>query len=66
MSNWIKWWKSDFFLTILGVVMVTMGITFVLAYFIDWGWIPAIAMAICGGILIRKMVTKKLDEMSEE
>lgn len=66
MSNWIKWWKSDFFLTILGVVMVTMGITFVLAYFIDWGWIPAIMLCIGGGILIRKMVTKKLDEMSEE
>lgn len=66
MVEWIKWWKSDFFLTILGVVMVTMGITFVLAYFIDWGWIPAIMLCIGGGILIRKMVTKKLDEMSEE
>lgn len=66
MSNWIKWWKSDFFLTILGVVMVTMGITFVLAYFIDWGWIPAIMLCIGGGILIRKMVTKKLDKMSKE
>lgn len=65
MSNWIKWWKSDFFLTILGVVIVTMGITFVLAYLIDWGWIPAIAMAICGGLLIRKMVTKNLDDLSE-
>lgn len=65
MSKWFRWWKDRTFLKILGVVMVTMGIIFVLAYFIDWGWIPAIAMAICGGLLIRKMVTKKLDDLSE-
>lgn len=65
MSKWFRWWENRTFLTILGVAMVTMGITFVLAYFITWGWIPAIAMAICGGLLIRKMVTKKLDDLSE-
>lgn len=65
MSNWIKWWKNKTFMSVLGIALGTMGISFLLAYFIDWGWIPAIAMAICGGILIRKTVTKKLDDLSE-
>lgn len=66
MSNWIKWWKNKTFMSVLGIALGTMGISFLLAYFIDWGWIPAIMLCIGGGILIRKMVTKKLDKMSEE
>lgn len=53
-------------MSVLGIALGTMGISFLLAYFIDWGWIPAIMLCIGGGILIRKMVTKKLDKMSEE
>lgn len=66
MGNWIKWWKSKFFLTILAIVAVTIVVTFLLAYLLEWGWIPAIALALGGGFAIRKVVIKKLDEMSEE
>lgn len=64
--NIIRWWKSKFFLTILGVALTTIGITFLLAYFIDWGWIPAIAVALGGGFAIRRIVVKRLDELAEK
>lgn len=65
MSNWIKWWKSKFFLTILGIALATMGVSFILAYFIEWGWMPSIAVALLGGFIIRKVVIKRLDKIAE-
>lgn len=65
MSNWIKWWKDKTFMTILAVALIAMAVTFLLAYFIEWGWIPAIAVALAGGFVMRKIVIKKLDDNSK-
>jgi hypothetical protein len=65
MSKWFRWWKSDFFLMLLVAVILIKVVAFLLAYFIEWGWILAILVAVGGGFILRKMVIKKLDEWSE-
>lgn len=65
MSKWFRWWKSDFFLMLLVAVILIKVVAFLLAYFIEWGWILAILVAVGGGFILRKMVIKKLDEWSD-
>jgi uncharacterized membrane protein YdbT with pleckstrin-like domain len=62
MANWIKWWKSKFAWTLIGVVLLTMVISFLFAYFFDWGWIVAIITACSGGFTLRKLIKKKIDD----
>lgn len=62
MSTWIKWWKSKFAWTLIGVILLTMVITFLFAYFFDWGWIVAAIVALGGGFTLRKLITKKIDD----
>lgn len=64
MAELIKWWKNKTSLTVLGIAVGTVGIAFLLAYFITWGWIPAIAVTCIGGLGIRKVIRKKFDEMN--
>lgn len=64
MVTWIKWWKSKFAWTLIGVTLLTMIVGFLLAYFIDWGWIVTIVVSCAGGLVIRKIITNKLDEIS--
>jgi uncharacterized membrane protein YccC len=64
MVELIKWWKNKTFLTVLGIAVGTVGIAFLFAYFITWGWIPAIAVTCIGGLGIRRVIMKKLDEMN--
>jgi hypothetical protein len=61
MANWIKWWKDKTFLTVLCIVLVTMLVSFLVAFF-RCGWPLSIAIACLGGLGIRKVIIKKLDE----
>lgn len=63
--TWIKWWKDKTFMTILAITLATMVVAFLLTYFITWGWIPAIAMAVGGGLLIRRVFAKRMDEVAD-
>lgn len=62
MSNFIKWWKSKFAWVLIGVILLTMVISFLFAYFFDWGWIVTIIVSCMGGFVIRKIITNKLDK----
>jgi hypothetical protein len=62
--EWIKWWKNNTFLTILAIVLVTMLISFLVAYF-RCGWVLSIVVACLGGYTIRKVIVKKLDELAD-
>ena len=62
MSNFIKWWKSKLAWTLIGVVLLTMIISFIFAYFFNWGWIVSVITALCGGFTLRKLITKKIDD----
>lgn len=61
MATWFKWWKNKTFLLIMGISLITMIIAFLLAYFIEWGWILAIILACIGGVLIRKIIDRAID-----
>lgn len=64
MNEWIKWWNDKTFLLILGIIAITMLLSFLLAYFIEWGWIPAIVVACGGGLVIRRTVINKIDRLN--
>ena len=59
-----KWWKNKTFLTVLGIAVGIVVISFLLSYFITWGWIHAIAVTCIGGLGIRRVIIKKLDEIN--
>lgn len=63
MSTWIKWWKSKFAWTIIGLVASAMVLSFLSAYFLmdPINWILAIVIAGSFGFGIRKVVIKKID-----
>ena len=61
MENWIKWWKNKTFLTVLGIVLITMAISFCIAFF-SCAWWLAVIVACVGGFGVRKVIIKKLDE----
>lgn len=65
MSTWIKWWKSKFAWTLIGVTLFVMLIAFLFAYFFNWGWIVSIITAFAGGITLRKLIYKKIDNYAE-
>lgn len=60
MGKWIKWWKDKTFLKLLGIVLVTMLASFIVAFF-RCGWGLSLAIACLGGIGIRTVIVKKLD-----
>ena len=67
MSTWIKWWKSKFAWTIIGLVASAMVLSFLSAYFLmdPINWILAIVIAVSFGFGIRRIVIKKIDSLVE-
>lgn len=64
--EWIKWWKDKTFMTILGIALVAMVVSFLLAYFIEWGWILSVVVACLGGVAMRRVFSKKMDEVVKD
>lgn len=60
--KWIKWWKDKTFLTILAVALLTMVVAFLLAYFIDWGWVLSLVVGVTAGIAIRKIIIERIED----
>mgnify|MGYP003291860881 CR=1 FL=1 len=65
MVEWIRWWKDRTFLTILAIAIVAMLVAFVFARYISWGWIVSCLVGLLAGLFIRKVITRKLDEISD-
>ena len=65
MGEWIRWWKDRTFLTILAIAIVAMLVAFVFARYISWGWIVSCLVGLLAGLFIRKVITRKLDEISD-
>jgi hypothetical protein len=69
MSTWVKWWKDKTLLKIWGIILLTMAISFGIVIINSdstWCIISSILAACGGGLIIRKVITKKLDELEEE
>ena len=62
MGEFIKWWKDKMSLIIVLTAVLTVVISFLFAYFFDWGWIVSIVMALGGGVLLRHLIVKKLTD----
>ena len=60
MSEIIKWWKNKRAIILVLTLVLTVVIGFILAYFISWGWILSLIVAVGGGItggyIIMKMI----------
>ena len=54
------------FMTVLAIALLTMLIGFLLAYFIEYGWLITIVLSIAGGVSIRKVITNRIDKEVEK
>ena len=63
--TWVKWWKDKTFMLVLAIALLTMLIGFLFGYFLDWGWMLTILACLFGGIGIRRVITKRLDDESD-
>jgi hypothetical protein len=61
--NWLKWLKDKTYMSVLGISLVAIVVSFILAYFIEWGWLPAMAVATLCGIWIRKIIIKRINKL---
>ena len=49
-TNIVKWWKNKWVVLLMVVGILTVVIGFLFAYFISWGWILTLVLAVVGGI----------------
>ena len=49
-TNIVKWWKNKWVVLLMVVGILTVVVGFLFAYFISWGWILALVLAVVGGI----------------
>lgn len=64
MGQWIKWWKDKTLLKIIVSMFSTVIIAFLFAYFIPYGWIVSIILAIVSRqFCIKPLIDKKLQEI---
>lgn len=69
MSTWIKWWKDKTFLKIWGVILLSMGASLGIILINPdniWCIIGSISAAMFGGLIIRKLIIKRLDKLADE
>jgi uncharacterized membrane-anchored protein len=62
MAEFVKWWKDKLIVAIMLTAVLSVIVAFLFAYFIEWGWILSIITAIAGGITMRKLAIKKINE----
>ena len=62
----VKWWKNKWAVLLMMVGILTVGIGFIFAYFISWGWILTLVVTAIGGIGMRHIVFKMIDEYNND
>ena len=67
MRNWVKWWKDETLLKLIVSMITTIIVSFLCAYFIPYGWILSILLAIgIGNFYIKPLFRKKLNEIADK
>ena len=56
----VKWWKNKWAVLLMVVGILTVGIGFVFAYFISWGWILTLVVTAIGGIGMRHIAFRMI------
>ena len=59
-TSFVKWWKNKWAVLLMVVGILTVGIGFVFAYFISWGWILTLVVTAIGGIGMRHTAFKMI------
>ena len=57
----IKWWKNKWAVFAVATAILTVVIGFLFAYFISWGWILSLIIALGGGATILLFINKIID-----
>lgn len=67
MENLFKWWKYWSIWRVFLILFSSVGISFILVYFLPhpWGLIGVIIICIVGGILVRKYGLDALKDFFE-
>lgn len=65
MSNWIQWWKDKTFLAMMVIAIIAVVLAYVFARFVTWGWVVSLVIGVIGGLGIRHVVVKKLNELDK-
>jgi hypothetical protein len=66
MAEIIKWWKNKNAVLIICTGVLSVVIAFLFAYFISWGWILSLVIAVAGGITMRIFINKLIDEFASK
>lgn len=61
----VKWWKNKWALLIVVTGVLTVIIGFLFAYFISWGWILSLIIALGGGVTMRVFINKMIDDFAK-
>ena len=64
--GFIKWWKNRLVVALICTALASVIIAFLFAYFISWGWIISILIALIGGLIMRKLIVKLLEQQFEK
>ena len=60
----VKWWKNKWAVLTMVIGILTVVVGFMFAYFISWGWVLSLVIAVAGGfsmrLCINKMITEKI------
>lgn len=56
----VKWWKNKWAVLLIVVGVLTVGIGFIFAYFISWGWVLSLVIAIIGGVGMRHTILRMI------
>ena len=56
----VKWWKNKWAVLLMVVGILSVVIGFLFAYFISWGWILSLVVAVIGGIGMRHIAFKMI------
>lgn len=62
----VKWWKNKWAVLLMAVGILTVGIGFLFAHFISWGWILTLVVTAIGGIGMRHIAFKMIDEYNND
>ena len=56
----VKWWKNKWAVLLMVVGILTVGLGFIFAHFISWGWILTLVVTAIGGFGIRHLALKMI------
>ena len=65
-TNIVKWWKNKWAVLLMVVGILSVVIGFLFAYFISWGWILSLVVAAIGGVGMRHIVFRMIDEYNND